>query len=242
MAAASTLLLVATSLVALGARSGIIDAFDPNPLQDFCVADNESKVRVNGVPCKDPADAVPDDFLFVGADKPGGAASDDRYGYSSLPVRIPGLNTLGVSHARVDVAPGGVFPPHYHPRASETALLLEGSSVYFGFLDSGNRLFAKVLRKGDVFAVPQGLVHFVLNNGSAPAVLYATLTSQNPGMVLLADALFSAAVPLPMELLARTLHTDMETVEEIRANFEGKSWSSVFSMAGPGTGSTNHAS
>uniref|UniRef100_A0ACD5ZP05 Uncharacterized protein n=1 Tax=Avena sativa TaxID=4498 RepID=A0ACD5ZP05_AVESA len=233
MAAPSAFLLVTTILVALGAGN-VIDAFDPNPLQDFCVADNESKVRVNGVPCKDPATVVPEDFLFVGADKPGGARSE-RYGYSSLPVRIPGLNTLGVSHARVDVAPGGVFPPHYHPRAAETALLLEGSSVYFGFLDSGNRLFAKVLREGDVFAVPQGLVHFVLNNGSAPAVIYATLTSQSPGMVLLADALFSAAVPLPMELLARTLHTDRKTVEEIRANFEGRSWSSVFSMAGPGS-------
>jgi quercetin dioxygenase-like cupin family protein len=229
--AASTLLLV-IALVA-GHR---VDAFDPNPLEDFCVADAASKVRVNGVPCKDPAAVVPDDFFFAGADKPGGAASQ-RYGYSSLPVRIPGLNTLGVSHARVDVAPGGVFPPHYHPRAAETALVLEGSSLYFGFLDSGNRLFAKVLRKGDVFAVPQGLVHFVLNNGSAPAVLYATLSSQSPGMVLLADALFASASPLPEELLARTFLTDRQTVEEIRANFERQSLSSVFSMAYPGSAS-----
>ncbi|KAM0874916.1 hypothetical protein ACQ4PT_037130 [Festuca glaucescens] len=236
MAAASMLLLVATLVASHG-----VDAFDPNPLQDFCVADNESKARVNGVPCKDPAAVVPDDFFFAGADKPGGAAIQ-RYGYSSLPVRIPGLNTLGVSHARVDVAPGGVFPPHYHPRASETALVLEGSSVYFGFLDSGNRLFAKVLRKGDVFAVPQGLVHFVLNNGSAPAVLYATLSSQNPGMVLLADALFAVAAPAPLreELLARTLLTDRRTVEEIRANFERRSLSSGFLMAGPG--GESHAS
>ncbi|CAM0912716.1 unnamed protein product [Alopecurus aequalis] len=235
--AASALLLVAT-LVALVASHGS-DAFDPNPLQDFCVADTASEVRVNGVPCKDPSAAVPDDFFFAGADKPGGTASQ-RYGYSSLPVRIPGLNTLGVSHARVDVAPGGVFPPHYHPRASETALVLKGSSVYFGFLDSGNRLFAKVLRKEDVFAVPQGLVHFVLNNGSAPAVLYATLSSQSPGMVLLADALFAASTSLPDELLARTLMTDRHTVQKIRENFERRSLSSVLLMAG--RGNADHAS
>jgi quercetin dioxygenase-like cupin family protein len=175
-------------------------------------------VRVNGLSCKDPAAVVPDDFFFPGVDKPGGTPSK-RYGFSALSVLIPGLNTLGQSHARVDVAPGGVFPPHIHPRASETAVVLEGS-VYFGFLSAypDNKLYAKVLRKGDVFAVPQGLVHFLYNNGSAPAALYATLSSQNPGLVLLADALFAGA--LPDDLLAKTLLTDQHTVQHIRANFK----------------------
>ncbi|KAM0851570.1 hypothetical protein ACQ4PT_052341 [Festuca glaucescens] len=211
---AAMLLLVAT-LVALGSGRG--DAFDPNPLQDFCVADTTSKVRVNGLSCKDPAAVVPDDFFFSGVDKPGGTTSK-RYGFSALSVPIPGLNTLGQSHARVDVAPGGVFPPHYHPRASETAVVLEGS-VYFGFLSSypDNKLFAKVLHKGDVFAIPQGLVHFLYNNGTAPAAIYATLSSQNPGLELLGDALFAGA--LPDDLLARTLLTDKHTVDHITANF-----------------------
>jgi quercetin dioxygenase-like cupin family protein len=62
----------------------------------------------------------------------------------------------------VDVAPGAVFPPHYHPRASETAVAL-GGAVYFGFLLSylENSVYAKVLRKGDAFAEPHGLVHFL---------------------------------------------------------------------------------
>ncbi|KAF7110683.1 hypothetical protein CFC21_110764 [Triticum aestivum] len=213
--AAATLLLVLT-VVALVSGHG--EAFDPNPLQDFCVADTTSKVRVNGVPCKDPAAAVADDFFFAGVDKPGGSAASKRYGFSALTVQIPGLNTLGESHARVDVAPGGVFPPHYHPRASETALVLEGS-VYFGFVSSypDNRLFAKVLRKGDVFAVPQGLVHFLYNNGSVPAAIYASLSSQNAGLVLLGDALFAGAIP--DDLLAKSLLTDRHTVGSIRANF-----------------------
>jgi quercetin dioxygenase-like cupin family protein len=175
-------------------------------------------VHVNGMSCKDPAAVVPEDFFFAGVDKPGGTTSK-RYGFSGLPVQIPGLNTLGQSHARVDVAPGGVFPPHIHPRASETAVVLEGS-VYFGFLSAypDNKLYAKVLQKGDVFAVPQGLVHFLYNNGTAPAALYATLSSQNPGLVLLADALFAGA--LPDDLLAKTLLTDQHTVETIRANFK----------------------
>uniref|UniRef100_A0ACD5U6B1 Uncharacterized protein n=1 Tax=Avena sativa TaxID=4498 RepID=A0ACD5U6B1_AVESA len=213
----AAVLLLVVALVAVGSGRG--DAFDPNPLQDFCVADTTSKVRVNGVSCKDPAAVVPGDFFFAGVDKPGGTISK-HYAFSALPVQIPGLNTLGQSHVRVDVPPGGIFPPHYHPRASETAVVLEGS-VYFGFLSSypDNRLFDKVLRKGDVFAVPQGLVHFLYNNGTEPAALYATLSSQNPGLVLLADTLFAGA--LPDDLLAKTLRSgnDNHIVEIIRRKF-----------------------
>ncbi|XP_044429694.1 germin-like protein 5-1 [Triticum aestivum] len=212
--AAATLLLVLT-VVALG--SGHVDAFDPNPLQDFCVADPTSKVHENGVACKDPAAVVAEDFLFGGLDKPGGKTSK-RFGFTANQVQIPGLNTLGESHVRLDVVPGGVFPVHYHPRAAETALVLEGS-VYFGFVSSypDNKLYAKVLRKGDVFAVPQGLVHFLYNNGSAPATLYASLSSQNPGLVLLGNLLFTGA--LPDDLVAKTLLTDAHTVQTIKANF-----------------------
>ncbi|OQU77593.1 hypothetical protein SORBI_3009G072800 [Sorghum bicolor] len=211
----SALLQVLTAVVAAAVH---VAAFDPNPLQDFCVADSTSKVRVNGVPCKDPATVSADDFFFAGVDHPGGGTASRRYGFTALPVQIPGLNTLGASHARVDVAPGAVFPPHYHPRASETAVVLDGA-VYFGFVTSypDNKVFAKVLRKGDVFAVPQGLVHFLYNNGTAPAALYATLSSQNPGLVLLGDALFGSG--LADDLLAKTFLTDKETVGKIGVKF-----------------------
>ncbi|KAL6864915.1 hypothetical protein ACP4OV_016066 [Aristida adscensionis] len=219
--ASALLLLVAA--VALCAGHGA--AFDPNPLQDFCVADPTSKVHVNGVPCKDPAAVVADDFLFSGVDKPGGTRSA-RYGFTAQQVEIPGLNTLGAAHARVDVAPGGVFPPHYHPRASETAVVLAGA-VHFGFVTSypENSVLSRVLTKGDVFAVPQGLVHFLHNNGTEPAALYATLSSQNPGLVLLADALFASGGGggggggLPDDLLAKTFLTDEGTVRKIGAKF-----------------------
>nr|GEU52888.1 putative germin-like protein 2-1 [Tanacetum cinerariifolium] len=39
-------------------------AFDPSPLQDFCVADRNSKVLENGFACKDPKMVKADDFLF----------------------------------------------------------------------------------------------------------------------------------------------------------------------------------
>ena len=174
-------------------------------------------VHENGVACKDPAAVVAEDFLFGGLDKPGGKTSK-RFGCTANQVQIPGLNTQGQRYARVVLAPGAIFPPPYHPRAAETALVLEGS-VYFGFVSSypDNKLYAKVLRKGDVFAVPQGLVHFLYNNGTAPESIYASLSSQNAGLVLLGDALFAGAIP--DDLLAKSLLTDRYTVGSIRANF-----------------------
>ncbi|KAL6619597.1 hypothetical protein ACP70R_034736 [Stipagrostis hirtigluma subsp. patula] len=209
-------LLLLVAAAALAAENGA--ASDPSPLQDFCVADTASKVLVNGLPCKDPATVVPDDFFFSGVDKPGSMANR-RYGFTALLVQIPGLNTLGVSHARVDVEPGGTVPPHSHPRATETVLVLEGS-VYFGFVTSSpaNKLFDKVLRKGDVFAVPQGVVHFLYNNGTATAALYATFGSQNAGQLIPADELFGTGVA--EDLLAKAFLTDKETVHKIAAKFQ----------------------
>ncbi|CAI9104685.1 OLC1v1003409C1 [Oldenlandia corymbosa var. corymbosa] len=39
---------------------------DPDPLQDFCPADLNSKIYVNGLPCKNPATVTSEDFFFTG--------------------------------------------------------------------------------------------------------------------------------------------------------------------------------
>ena len=85
--------------------------------------------------------------------------------------QIPGLNTLGISFARIDYAPSGINPLHTHPRASEILTVLEGS-LEVGFVTSNpeNRLITDVLQKGDVFVFPINLVHFQRNVGTSNAV------------------------------------------------------------------------
>ncbi|ERN01876.1 hypothetical protein AMTRI_Chr06g175400 [Amborella trichopoda] len=139
-----------------------ISASDPSPLQDFCVADNYSKVFVNGKVCKDPKLATANDFFFAGLDKPGNTSNP--LGSKVNPVnvmQISKLNTLGISLARIDFAPGGKNPPHTHPRGTEIITVLEGT-LYVGFVTSNpeNRLISKTLNKGDVFVFPEGLIHF----------------------------------------------------------------------------------
>ncbi|KAG2650996.1 hypothetical protein PVAP13_1NG213800 [Panicum virgatum] len=143
-------------------------ASDPSLLQDFCVVDKMSKVRVNGFPCKDANDVAAEDFFFSGLHMAGNTTN--KQGSAVTPVnvaQIAGLNTMGISLARIDYAPFGQNPPHTHPRGTEILTVLEGS-LYVGFVTSNpdNKLFTKVLNKGDVFVFPQGLIHFQFNYGT----------------------------------------------------------------------------
>ncbi|KAL7164031.1 hypothetical protein ACSBR2_040021 [Camellia fascicularis] len=56
------------TIVIMAVGSTLVFASDPSPLQDFCVAVNDSKsvVFVNGKFCNDPKLAKADDFFFSG--------------------------------------------------------------------------------------------------------------------------------------------------------------------------------
>ncbi|XWS64821.1 hypothetical protein CRYUN_Cryun05aG0037100 [Craigia yunnanensis] len=72
---------------------------------------------------------------------------DQKSLLSMLDKYITGLNTLGISLARIDYAPyGGLNPPHTHTRATEILVVLEGT-LYVGFVTSNldNRPITKVL-------------------------------------------------------------------------------------------------
>ncbi|XP_077244429.1 germin-like protein 8-2 [Tasmannia lanceolata] len=208
--------------VLLSLASSLTFAFDPSPLQDFCVADNKSPVFVNGEVCKDANLAEASDFFFPGLDIP--ANTNNRVGSNVTLVnvlRIPGLNTLGVSIGRIDFAPYGLNPPHTHPRASEIFVVQEGS-LYAGFVRGGtrkNRLISKILNKGDVFVFPKGLIHFQLNVGKTDAVGIAHFNSQNPGIITIANALFGSNPPISDDVLTKAFDLDKKVVDFLQAQF-----------------------
>ncbi|KAJ4748326.1 germin-like protein 2 [Rhynchospora pubera] len=202
------------ALVAVQSLAG-----DPSPVQDFCVADLKSEIFVNGLPCKNPELATPDDFFFAGLDKP--SNTDNKVGFNVTLVnaaRLPSLNTLGVSIARLDYAPYGLNPPHTHPRGTEVLTVIEGT-LLAGFISSNpdNKLFLKTLHPGDVFIFPVGLIHFQFNAGDSPAVAIAGFSSQNPGLIVIADALFDSNPPIPDDVLEKALQVDKKIIEALKA-------------------------
>ncbi|KAM7523201.1 hypothetical protein LguiA_013103 [Lonicera macranthoides] len=183
------------TIAILALASSLAYASDPSPLQDFCVALNDSKtaVFVNGKFCKNPKLAKADDFFFSG------------------------LNTLGISLVRIDYAPNGLNPPHTHPRATEALIVLEGT-LYVGFVTSNpeNRLFTKVLNKGDVFVFPEGLIHFQFNVGKTNAIAIAGLSSQNPGVITIANAVFGSNPPISYDVLTKAFQIDKKVIDYLQ--------------------------
>ncbi|KAA0052476.1 hypothetical protein IC582_017676 [Cucumis melo] len=216
--ASSQLILILAVFVA---TSSLVFASDPSPLQDFCVADPNCTVKVNGVVCKDPKVVTVDDFFFSGLDKAGNTSNAVGSKVTAANVvQIPGLNTLGISLARIDYAPWGINPPHTHPRASEILTVLEGT-LLVGFVTSNpeNRLFTKVLYKGDAFVFPVGLIHFQQNIGYGPVVALAALSSQNPGVITIANAVFGSNPDIPANILAKAFQVDEATITKIQSKF-----------------------
>lgn len=122
--------------------------------------------------------------------------------------------------ARIDYAPRGVIPPHTHPRATEILTVLQGK-LFVGFVTSNpkNQLISKVLDKGDVFVFPVGLPHFQYNIGTGNTVCLSALSSQNPGVITIANAVFGSTPTIADDVLARAFQVDKSTISRLQAQF-----------------------
>ncbi|KAK1306720.1 Germin-like protein subfamily T member 1 [Acorus calamus] len=193
---------------------------DPDPLQDFCIADlANTSTPINGFPCKPASNVTASDFIFNGLAVEGNTSN--QFGSKVTPgdvLAFPGLNTLGVSMNRVDLAQGGLNPPHHHPRATELDIVVKGE-VLIGFISSGNVYFSSVLREGQMFVIPKGMIHFQLNVGKEKGLIITTFNSQLPGAVVAPLALFAAKPAVPNEVLTKALQVDESVVQLIKSKF-----------------------
>ncbi|WMV52862.1 hypothetical protein MTR67_046247 [Solanum verrucosum] len=125
----------------------------------------------SGLMCKNPMQVEANDFYYGGLNIPSNKSTPIGINMTLVNVdQLPGLNTLGISMARIDYALDGINPPHIHPRATE------------------NRLISRVIHTGDVFVFPAGLIHFQRNVGNRLAIALLSLSSQNPGLINIRDA------------------------------------------------------
>nr|GMD59744.1 germin-like protein subfamily 1 member 17 [Ipomoea batatas] len=142
--------------------------------------------------------------------------------------RIPGLNTLGLTVARSELGPAGLIPPHTHPRSSEFILVVQGTA-YVGFVAvdpknrGKNRLFAKTLKAGDAFVIPQGLIHFMHNVGVGNATFFSAYNSQNPGVITIANEMLGTDPAISEDVLSKAFRIDKESVKHIQAKFSSVS-------------------
>ncbi|KAJ4760564.1 Germin-like protein [Rhynchospora pubera] len=192
---------------------------DPDPLQDFCVADFQTGITIDGFPCKPASNVVSDDFFFGGLAVAGN--TNNMFGSNITAGNVqsfPGLNTLGLSINRGDFAPGGVNPLHSHPRASEIVFVVKGE-LLVGFISTANVFYSKVLKAGESFIIPRGLVHFQYNTGKENAVAITAFDSQLPGVVLAPLTLFGSKPAIPIDVLTKTFQVDASVIQLLMSKF-----------------------
>ncbi|KAF7127766.1 hypothetical protein RHSIM_Rhsim11G0108700 [Rhododendron simsii] len=191
MVAAGKLSVVVVMVLVIATISNSVSA-DPDMLQNVCVADLNN--------------AMP-------------KSANNVLGSTVTPanvMQIPGLNTLGVSMARIDFAPGGLNPPHTHPRGIEILFVLYGE-LDVGFITTANVLVFMTIKQGDIFIFPKGLVHFQINNGIGPVAAIAAFDSQNPGVQTIATTLFAAMPPVSDSVLSKAFQISNQEVDAIKS-------------------------
>ncbi|KAI3823904.1 hypothetical protein L1987_05349 [Smallanthus sonchifolius] len=170
---------------------------------------------MNGFACKRSISV--DDFFFDGLSRPGHTNNTSRASVKLTTVlNITGLNTLGVSMGRIDFAPGGINPPHTHPRATEIVFVLKGE-LDVAFITTDNKLYSKSIKTGEVFVFPRGLIHFQRNNGNVPAAAITAFNSQLPGTQRVASALFASSPSVANNVLGKAFQLRTKEVKKIKS-------------------------
>ena len=188
--------------------------------QDFCVADLTCSDTPAGYPCKAAASVSAGDFYYHGLAAAGNTSNLIKAAVTPAFVsQFPGVNGLGISAARLDIAVGGVVPLHTHPAASELLFVTEGT-ILAGFItSSSNTVYTKTLYKGDVMVFPQGLLHYQYNGGSSPAVALVAFSGPNPGLQITDYALF--ANNLPSAVVEKVTFLDDAQVKKLKSVLGG---------------------
>ncbi|XP_050377245.1 auxin-binding protein ABP19a [Argentina anserina] len=188
-------------------------------VQDFCVADLTAPEGPAGYSCKKPEKVTVNDFVFTGLGIAGNTTNIIKAAVTpAFAAQFPGVNGLGISLARLDLAVDGVIPFHTHPGASEVLIVVEGT-ICAGFVSSANTVYLQTLETGDVMVFPQGLLHFQVNGGDTPALAFVSFSSPSPGLQILDFALFKNDLPTP--LIAQTTFLDVAQIKKLKGVLGG---------------------
>ncbi|XVF48904.1 hypothetical protein PTKIN_Ptkin03bG0225800 [Pterospermum kingtungense] len=193
--------------------------FSSSNALDFCVADLKSPQGPAGYSCKKAEAVTVNDFVFSGLAAAGNTSNLIKAAVTpAFDAQFPGVNGLGISMARLDLAVGGVVPMHTHPEGSEVLLVTQGA-ITAGFVSSSNAVYYKTLKKGDIMVFPKGLLHFQINAFKTPAMAYVSFSSPSPGLQILDYALFGN--DLPSDIIVETTFLDYAQVKKLKGVLGG---------------------
>ncbi|KAK1624133.1 spherulin-1A [Colletotrichum phormii] len=96
----------------------------------------------------------------------------------------------GMTMAWISLGPCAMLPPHYHARASNYVVSIEGTTETYMTLENGARVVKTTLAPGMMTLFPQGSLHTMQNTGCDNATLISALSSEDAGTHNVANGLF----------------------------------------------------
>jgi len=104
---------------------------------------------------------------------------------------FPAVVGNGMTLAMLNLGPCAMLPPHFHPRATNFVVAIEGSTTTYMIEENGARLVTEVLTPGKMTIFPAGSLHTMQNNGCGNATLVSALNSEDTGTHNFANGLFN---------------------------------------------------
>ncbi|KAI0021721.1 spherulin-1A [Xylariomycetidae sp. FL0641] len=116
----------------------------------------------------------------------------------------------GMTLAWVNLGPCAMQAPHYHPRASNYIVSIEGSIETYMIPENGGRLVTNLLDRGKMTLFPKGSLHSMQNTGCGNATLVSALSTEDPGTHSMANGLFNLPPDMVAAAFGNNLNLDME--------------------------------
>ncbi|KAL2643943.1 hypothetical protein R1flu_011530 [Riccia fluitans] len=197
----ATLLFCVLLFTVSGAR-----ASDPELTKEFSVPPGVDASQLNG-----------NYFTYTGFRGGVSTAPGETGSKKATVTEFPALDGLGISFFLMSFAPGGVLPPHLHPRGSKLIYMIQGT-LTVGFMDSNHKLYNSTLEEGDLYVVPRALVHYMANlDGDKVTKVIFAFSSSNPGSIRLPENLFGSNIPA--KVLKKSFGVSGKVIEELEAPF-----------------------
>lgn len=94
-----------------------------------------------------------------------------------------------ISFSALKLSKGGTLEPIWHPNAHKIGYCLQGSALVSIRSPNGEETFT--IKKGDVFFVPKGFIHHIVNTSENVMLIKFAYNHTKPAMMLLSNAIYS---------------------------------------------------
>lgn len=135
---------------------------------------------------------------------------------------FPAMWGMGLTISMLNLGPCAILPPHLHPRGNNAVVAVAGNTTTYMIQENGAGVVQTTLTPGKMTIFPMGSIHTMVNNSMSesrvyvissshifrgpkadpcedcePAQLVSALSSDDPGILNIANALWN----LPFEFL-----------------------------------------